>query len=200
MLDNEHPKQMSLRDRKKMKTRISVQQQAMRLFREQGYSETTVEQIAEAAEISPSTFFRYFPTKESVVVTDFYDPVVLEMVASQPADLSPLQALRKTVKEGYRNMSLEERESEMERSKLIMSVPELRAAAMNNFLNTFQLMTNAIAERSNRQSDDDSVRMFTGAFFGITLAAGLIWMEDTTQDLLQIFDTAITYLENGLPL
>jgi AcrR family transcriptional regulator len=49
-----------LRERKKAKTRALIQEHAMRLFGEQGYGATTVEQIADAAEVSPSTFFRYF--------------------------------------------------------------------------------------------------------------------------------------------
>jgi transcriptional regulator GlxA family with amidase domain len=52
-----------LRERKKTKTRAAIREHALRLFREQGYEATTVEQIAEAAEVSHSTFFRYFPTK-----------------------------------------------------------------------------------------------------------------------------------------
>ena len=45
----------SLRERKKAKTRAAIQEHALRLFHEQGYEETTVEQIADAAEVSPST-------------------------------------------------------------------------------------------------------------------------------------------------
>ena len=66
-------KSPGLRDRKKQKTRWSIQEHALRLFQEHGYDQTTVDQIAAAAEISPSTFFRYFKTKEDVVVQDEYD-------------------------------------------------------------------------------------------------------------------------------
>ena len=82
----------SLRERKKAKTRAAIQQEAMRLFRERGYDGATVEDIAEAAEVSPSTFFRYFPTKEDVVLRDDYDELLLEIFLKLPPDLTPLQA------------------------------------------------------------------------------------------------------------
>ena len=59
-----------LRERKKARTKATIQREALRLFSEQGYAETSVEQIAAAAEVSPSTFFRYFPSKEEVVLAD----------------------------------------------------------------------------------------------------------------------------------
>src|SRR5262249_44921406 len=100
LLEDEHPLQAmraaldgparpSLRERKKAKTRAAIQQHALRLFREQGYAATTVEQIAAAAEISPSTFFRYFPTKEDVVLYDDLDPLLIAAFDAQPPELSP---------------------------------------------------------------------------------------------------------------
>ena len=83
-----------LRERKKAKTHVEVQKQALRLFREKGYGNTTVEQIADAAEVSPSTFFRYFSTKEDVVMYNIIDPVVIEAFKAQPVGLSPIQAIR----------------------------------------------------------------------------------------------------------
>src|ERR1700759_975209 len=85
---------VSLRERKKARTRASLREHALRLFREQGYQATTVEQIAAAAEVSPSTFFRYFPTKEDVVLQDDMDTRMLEALARQPSELSPIAAVR----------------------------------------------------------------------------------------------------------
>ena len=77
---------VGLRERKKQKTRESIQRTALRLFERQGYEETTIEQIAAAAEISESTFFNYFPTKEDVVLYDAYDPVAkLRDLMQQPS-------------------------------------------------------------------------------------------------------------------
>src|ERR1700691_5606418 len=83
-----------LRERKKARTRASIRSEALRLFREQGYHATTVEQIAAAAEVSPSTFFRYFPTKEDVVLQDDMDTRMLQAFIRQPPELAPIAAVR----------------------------------------------------------------------------------------------------------
>ena len=93
-----------LRERKKAKTRAAIQEHALRLFREQGYDATTVEQIAEAAEVSPSTFFRYFPTKEDVVAYDALDPLVMAAWRAQPADMRPIAAMRKAMWDVFASM------------------------------------------------------------------------------------------------
>jgi AcrR family transcriptional regulator len=77
---------LGLRERKKLKTREAIQREAMRLFQKYGYEETTIEQIAAGAEISPSTFFNYFPTKEDVVLYDAYDPMLASLMLERPAD------------------------------------------------------------------------------------------------------------------
>src|SRR5437879_13434513 len=83
-----------LRERKKQRTRDAIQREAMRLFQEQGYEATTIEQIAAAADISPSTFFNYFPTKEDVVFNDPYDPLFIPLFLERPSAESPSEALR----------------------------------------------------------------------------------------------------------
>src|ERR687897_2381320 len=88
-----------LRERKKARTRAEIQRQALRLFRERGYEATTVARIAEAAEVSESTFFRYFPTKEDVVLWDEFDPLIFEAFRERPPELSPVRALRGAIRE-----------------------------------------------------------------------------------------------------
>src|ERR1700752_5525363 len=86
--------QSGLRERKKARTRAAIREHALRLFREQGYSSTTIEQIADAAEVSPATFFRYFPTQEDVVLQDDLDIITVEALNAQPPGLSPIAAFR----------------------------------------------------------------------------------------------------------
>ncbi len=68
---------------------------AVELFRAQGFNATTVEQIAEAAEVAPSTVFRYFPTKEDIVVPEDDLGPFLAAFQAQPPELSPLEAIRR---------------------------------------------------------------------------------------------------------
>src|SRR3978361_1377611 len=85
---------IGLRERKKIRTRAAIRDNAIRLFDEQGYAATTVDQIAEASDVSPSTFFRYFPNKEAVVLADDLDELMITAIRSAPAELSPLEVMR----------------------------------------------------------------------------------------------------------
>jgi len=82
---------LGLRERKKQRTRETIVAVATRLFVEQGYDATTTAQIADAAEVSSSTFFKYFPTKADVVfslfdaVIESADGRVLGRPAGEPA-------------------------------------------------------------------------------------------------------------------
>jgi AcrR family transcriptional regulator len=191
---------VGLRERKKAKTRAAIRQHAMRLFGEQGYQATTVEQIAEAAEVSPSTFFRYFPTKEDVVLTDDYDPLLIEAFKAQPTELGPIPALRRAIGAVFGQLSADQVAEERERLALIRSVPELRAAMLDEFTRNVQLVAEVVAERVGRRADDLAVRALAGAVIGVGLAAMLTWAEDPAADYLVLLDAAMAQLEAGLPL
>src|SRR5262245_66377598 len=86
---------VGLRERKKARTREALQEAAMERFARQGFDGTTVEEIAEACEVSPRTFFRYFPTKEDVLFADADDRrgTLLGVLAERPAREPPVVAL-----------------------------------------------------------------------------------------------------------
>jgi AcrR family transcriptional regulator len=191
---------LGLRERKKAKTRAAIQEHALRLFREQGYHETTVEQIAEAAEVSPSTFFRYFPTKEDVVLFDATDPIMLEKFVEQPRDISLVQALRRTLREVYSGLSDEQLQRELERTELAMSVPELRAHALAMFADTIDFMLPPLAERLGRDPDDPELRTFCGAVMGAIMGQYLAYSGTEIVNLIDKMDEALELLENGLKI
>ncbi|MEU0494839.1 TetR family transcriptional regulator [Mycobacterium sp. NPDC006124] len=84
-----------LRERKKRRTRATLIDAAAELCLTQGYDNTTVDQIAAAADVSPRTFSRYFPTKVSVVaaITDDLDDLIAEAMERLPDDLTAYDAL-----------------------------------------------------------------------------------------------------------
>jgi AcrR family transcriptional regulator len=84
-----------LRERKKRRTRASLVEAAADLCLRNGYDATTVEQIAALADVSPRTFSRYFPTKESVItaMTGDMDGFIAEALREQPTDISEYEAL-----------------------------------------------------------------------------------------------------------
>jgi AcrR family transcriptional regulator len=190
-----------LRERKKAKTRAAIQRHALRLFQEQGYAATTVDQIAEAAEISPSTFFRYFPTKEDVVLLDGYDPLFLEAVRTQPAELSPVAAIRTGIREVVARIAPEEWEAELGRQELVRTVPELRARQLRQYVQAIELVAGVIAERAGLPADDLAVRALAGAVIGVSLAATphIIDGSHELADYTRV-DEALALLEAGLPL
>lgn len=190
-----------LRERKKAKTRAAIQRHALRLFRERGYAATTVDQIAEAAEISPSTFFRYFPTKEDVVLLDDYDPLVVEHIRAQPPEVGPVAAIRAAFRRVFEDMPPQEWEAERQRQGLIRAVPELRARQLQQWAKAIDLIAGAIAERTGHSPDDLRVRATAGAVIGVSLAAGAHVVEGTYDRAdYERIDEALALLEKGLPL
>ncbi len=202
--------QAGLRERKKARTRASLREHALRLFRERGYDKTTVEQIAAAAEVSPSTFFRYFPTKEDVVLQDDMDERVLAAFDRQPPELAPLAAIRAAMRETWNSFSPAEWEQIAQGARLSMEVPEIRARSMNEFARTINAITAALARRTGRRPDDMRVRVAAGAVVGAMMA---IFLPEALEDAAALpdphlfgpaaadrIDEALALLEHGLPL
>lgn len=189
-----------LRERKKAKTRAAIQQHALRLFRDQGYDATTVDQIVDAAEVSPSTFFRYFPTKEDVVLYDALDPLIIAAFEAQPPQLAPTQALRRALGEVLGQLQPRDIQDMQKRFDVIREVPELRARMLDELTRTMRLMAGVLARRLGRPADDFEVRNAVGAMMGVGLAIMVAADEDPTLDFMALFDRGLAHLEAGLPL
>src|SRR6476646_1972874 len=110
---------MTLRERKKQQTREGLASAAVELFIERGFDATTVEDIAAAADVSPRTFFRYYPTKEDVVVD------LVERLAARPADEPLGRALREAAR-GWADLSPEESARLLMLSRVLHASPCLQ--------------------------------------------------------------------------
>jgi AcrR family transcriptional regulator len=198
------PRPDGLRERKKARTRASLREHALRLFRDQGYTATTVEQIAAAAEVSPSTFFRYFPTKEDLVLQDDMDTRMIEALEQQPPDLGAVAAARAAAKQVFASYTAADMDAIRETTRLTMTVPEVRARAMDEFARTIGVVAEAVARRAGRPADDLAVRTVAGAIIGVIMAITLPWEGWTEQvsfeDTFARIDEGLALLEAGLPL
>jgi AcrR family transcriptional regulator len=189
-----------LRERKKAKTRAAIQEHALRLFREQGYEETTVDEIAEAAEVSPSTFFRYFPTKEDVVLYDALDPILFEVFTAQPPELSTIGALRAAMREVFGGAAPRELATQGDRAALVFAVPELRMRMLDEVMRSMQTFAELLARRAGRAPDDAAVRALTGAVLGVGIATWVVAGGAVTPQYLALMDEALAQLETGFTL
>jgi AcrR family transcriptional regulator len=188
----------NLRERKKTKTRLLIKQHALQLFLKNGYASTTVEQIAEAAETSPSTFFRYFPTKEELMFDDSFDEALEASFCSQPAGLNPVRALRNALQAAFTDISPEQAAIEQQRHQLIAATPELQARNMQEFIRNIDLLARLIAQRTGQQPDSLSVRTLAGALVGVLISATISARPDSESDRLARSDASLAQFEANL--
>jgi AcrR family transcriptional regulator len=190
-------KAVGLRERKKQKTREAIQRAAVRLFSKQGYEETTIEEIAAAVEISPSTFFNYFPTKEDVVMMEAYDPIAMELFLQRPKD-EPLQVAFGRVLEGIGGLMQRDRDLILARTKLMFGEPALRARVWDELGRTQAAFIPVLAERTGRSPNDFEVRVITRMFISALYEAGLEWIRNEGRgNLVDYYRRAIDIIERG---
>jgi AcrR family transcriptional regulator len=175
MPDTITPIAQSLRERKKQKTREAIQREATRLFQKQGYEETTIEQIAAAVDISPSTFFNYFPSKEDVVLYDAYDPMIATLFESRPPD-EPLSESIRIVLEQLTETLERDREIILARSKLFLETPELRARLWSEVERAQGFLGVLLAERTGREANDFEFRVVAIALVAAMMEAATEWV------------------------
>jgi AcrR family transcriptional regulator len=188
------------RERKKARTRAAIQHEALRLFRQKGYDRTTMEEIAEAADVSASTLFRHFACKEALVLTDEYDRLIIDACRTQPAELGAVEAIRRGIRDVFEHVSEEALADIRDRGELALSVPDLRAAMLDQLAQAIRDFTGVVAERAGRPSDDFAVATLAGAIIGVMLSAELYWVEHPDSDLFALIDGALVRLEQGLTL
>ncbi|GAA2300665.1 TetR family transcriptional regulator [Nonomuraea roseoviolacea subsp. roseoviolacea] len=185
-----------LRERKKARTREAILREAFRLFREQGYHATTTQMIAEAAEVSPATLFRYFPTKEHLVVLDRFPPLT-EALAAQPPG-APVPLLRGAFRAAFAALSPEEITAGHDREVFAATVPELLAANLRRSPGLIAEVRQLVADKANCAPEDPRVRDAIGAVFGIVAMIWMQWAQDPGLDGPAEIDTALAHLEAGL--
>lgn len=185
---------LGLRERKKLRTRQAIRSAARRLIDERGYDSTTIEQIAAAAEVSPSTVFRYFPSKEHIVLTDDYATFTMAFLRERLTDGPPLAAMRGVLTEMVRGFSGDFSEDYRWRRQLVRNVPAVRALVGESQDRWIDTVSEVLAERADVPADNLEIRVLVGAVTGALHQ--VLWgdrSEDT--DLAEMIQRALVVLE-----
>jgi AcrR family transcriptional regulator len=190
---------LSLRERKKLRTREAIRREAYRLFAEQGYEATTVDQIAEAAEVSPSTFFRYYPTKEDVVIVDDYDSALGDALRARPAGEPIMTSIRAALADSLGRIIESDRDELLLRTRLSFNDPAIRARSWDEQQRSQDALAAVIVERTGRSPDDVEVHCAAAAIIAVSAAVVRHWVErDGADDLVALYDQPFRLLAEGL--
>lgn len=106
-----------------------VQRVAVELFTERGFGEVTVEEVARAADVSPVSVYRWFGTKEGLVLWDDYDPALFERIAAALPGRRPLEAVRDAVVDELDRIYAADAGLVLARTRLIHREPQVMAAS-----------------------------------------------------------------------
>ncbi|TDB87559.1 TetR family transcriptional regulator [Actinomadura sp. KC216] len=194
------------RERKKQRTRDALVDAAFSLFAEKGFDATTVEEIADAVDVSSRTFFRYFASKEDVALTFQEEQLraVLAALAARPADEPIMTALRRTVVEIARAGERGELGFDPERFncmfEMVSQSPALMAGSLERAQKKQALLTEVIAERLGLDPATDlRPHVIAGvATCGFQAATdALRRYPDAFGSISETVDRAFAILENG---
>ncbi|MEV5983845.1 TetR family transcriptional regulator [Streptomyces sp. NPDC052051] len=172
-----------LRERKKQRTRDALLHAALELFLAQGYERTTVDEIAEAVDVSQRTFFRYFAGKEEAVffAQSVTEARFLDAVRQRPPHEAPLEALRQAVLEVWDALGevvgqLLPPELHLRVCRLIESTPALLATQLRRSAELEERLAEVIAEREGLDLDKDPrPRVAVAVFCGVLRVTKRLW-------------------------
>jgi AcrR family transcriptional regulator len=172
------PEPSGLRSRKKAKSRLAIEDAALALFDQQGYDETTVEQIAEQAEVSTTTFFRYFPTKAEVLLSDHGQqlPALADAIVDRPSDEPELVAICKALVQEWVGAIDPERTAH--KARIVGASPTLQGMSYQRGTQWLEVLTEALARRRGLDEADHRCRLAARVALGVHGNAVEGWIED----------------------
>jgi AcrR family transcriptional regulator len=171
---------MSLRDRKRARTRQALVDAATELFERQGYDETTVADIAAAAEIGTRTFFSYFATKEELLFpeSDARVRAAVEAIATRDPHERPAEVLLRALRRiGEDSDEMASRLAAL-RMRMIQTVPTVRGRALQVQVAAQREIARHLAAAFPDELDEVTAAALTGAFVGAITGALQVLLED----------------------
>jgi AcrR family transcriptional regulator len=186
--------QPQLRELKKERTKEALEKAALRLFKEKGYANTSVAEIAAEAEVSRRTFFRYFRSKEGVVFAnaDENGRRLSEAIELEPKDLHPLAAFGDAVVRLAReDADTVPREEILARQRLFLDNLELRSRLSEIARIWRGLLAETLAHRDGRDDPNEDDLLY--ASIGVAIIQTVVdqWTADGgSDDIADRFESA----------
>ena len=191
----------SLRERKKAATHRELMAAALRLFEERGFDETTVEEIAAAADVAPRTFFRYFPAKVDILFADHQERVALlrETLATRSPDEPVVEAVRRPSLAGVARVAADP-SLFLTRSRLVASIPAAHAHGRHLDADFEDVIAEAVLAGSESDPATDlEARVVARTTWGATCAARDAWLaSDAELDPRELLNEAFDLVQHGL--
>ncbi|MFH8972452.1 TetR family transcriptional regulator [Streptomyces sp. NPDC017890] len=196
-----------LRERKKQRTRDALLRSALELFTERGYERTTVDDIAEAADVSQRTFFRYFASKEEAAffVSRLAEAHFVDAVRRRPPGEAPLDAMRGALVESWGTIGeaveqLVPLELHMRFYRVIESTPALLAAHLRRATELEEQIARIIADRENLDVDaDPRPRVVVAVFGAVMRVTERIWSARDDAGLAALRDLTASHFDQVEP-
>jgi AcrR family transcriptional regulator len=165
-----------LRTRKKERTRAAINDAALELFIEKGYEATTVDEIAERAEVSKATFFRYFATKAEVIFsTDGLGRHELrDAIVERPADEDDLTAVRRALLDSW--VGQLDLGHAARQGRAAATSPLLRGLSYDLNLGWQGSVSSALAERRGLEQADQRCTLVASVVFAVFSNAFNAWL------------------------
>jgi AcrR family transcriptional regulator len=190
-----------LRERKKARTREAITTAAIDLFEKQGYDETTVEEIAAAADVSPRTFFRYFDSKLDVIFSHEEDREdIYAAFAARPAHESVIEAVHQVLKQKIAHEFAGGDDLMLRTHQIAFRTPSLRAMSREHMQEEQENIAAVFAQRLGTAPDALEPRLLAAAIGGAMATVFETWAAQenpTTESLLTLADEAFAVLERG---
>jgi AcrR family transcriptional regulator len=195
---------LGLRERKKRRTRETIVAVATRLFVEQGYDETPIAQIADAAEVSPSTFFTYFSSKADVVFS-LFDAVIDSAdgrLLGRPAEESATDALVSWITDDLPAVEAPYAELLHESDALVASHPELQAQYRLRSARFEDVLAEAFARDLAEPADGVRARVLAAIAWRGMHDVWVAWRQthasDEAEDLKELCTVKADYIRRAL--
>lgn len=185
---HDESRQMSLRERKKRLAQATIEEAALRLFQQQGYEQTSIQDIADAVMMSPRTFFRYFASKEEVLIR----PIragrseglrSLQRVASTESPHTALRAIFVSMASLYQ----QQRASFLIRYQVVMQTPSIASFYLSALAQTEPAICDALCSHLESATNRNKIRFLVAIYMAALRVALEEWLEQEAQgDLVSL--------------